>query len=270
MKIRNNRVTWTLAFAIAGWSFHSAHAAKDPRVLDQTAEVVTVDEICDRNCPYAEAHSHGINELWDVERGDNFEVNHRLFDSKKFFFDLAWNINSEMQDPNPLLINKGENPFSTLDFSDGGGIARISDFLFLFAIHDLANPNGEPPSPHAVIYLPFRTYKQSDVELGNRYRLWVIHIPKLKTVCDDQPGPSGRLCHALWRLSEKWKSGDYTQQGLAKEVAREAREFLDHVFDGFSQVLVPPTNADPVQYVYDQFIAIRLHNGIIHGTLSGG
>jgi hypothetical protein len=275
VKNRKNRITWSLALAAAGWWIQFAQAAEDPKVLDQTATVVTVEETCDGDCPFADPHAHGLEDLWDLEPGASFEVNHRLFSSTKLFFDLAWNINSEMQDPDPHLVNKNENPLSSLNFSFEHGTIKISDFLFLFAIHDLANPGGKPPSPHAVIYIPYRTPKQPNVELGDLYRLFVIHIPESDDICRaQQQGVAARLCFALRRLSAKWSSGDYTRQGLTKEAQREARDFLDHLFDGIPMPPKPPgpitVEGDPIKFVYDLIIGIRLHNGIIHGTLGGG
>ena len=268
------RIAWLSAVVMGGASLQSVLAAGDPKVLGQTAEVVIIDESCHDDCPFAPPHDHGLADLWHLKKGSTFEVNHRVFDSKKLFFDLSWDTTSEMQDPDPLLVWNA-NPLSTLNFSYQNGTIKISDFLFLFTIHDLVNPGGQPPSPHALIYIPYRTTDQPNPALGNFYRFFVIHIPDTDGGCDAQRlGVEKRLCHALRRLATKWKSGDYTQQGLAKETSREAREFLDHLFD--EQPKSPDQsgpvvlNGDPIDLVFEAFVGVELHNGVIHGTLGGG
>lgn len=290
--------TIALVVLVAASSLNSkAQAADDPPVLEQTALVVRAIE-CPFPCDNPPPHFHEDFSEWDLEPGETtFKVHRKLWKRSLRFFDLPWNFWNKMQRPDLHLINGDKHPISFENFGEAellkaaaarehGAEEKISanakwpvvidDFLFAFTIHDLKNTGTNDSTPHAIIYLPVRWDLKLPKHEGDNYLLFVFHIPYKVDDCQLVKYTIGkRHCRLLFSLAEKWESENYTTKGLTEEVRRKYRHFLDNIFK-YALADIPQETqpamlrTQQISVVLQWVFEILLHNGIIHGTLSGG
>ena len=292
MNTSMRNVTALFAIFLSGVCGSPAQAADEPRVLDQTALIVSALE-CKAPCKNPPPHFHEAFKDWDITEGEStFKIHRKLSHARPHFFDRPWNFWNKMQKPDLHLVNGDKYPLSLENF---GGADRfkaalmgqpgaeealvantawpikIEPFLFAFTVHMLENTD-KSITPHAILYVPLRWDLSLPKDLGDYYALLVFHIPDDDRDCSYEETKIGeKHCLLMRRLAAKWSSGSYSEDQLTEEARKEYQYFLDHLFDGF------PSPADAaelkslqVSQISQWIERILLHNGIIHGTLGGG
>ena len=277
-------VVWVMIAigAIAG----TARAADTPPVLEQTAEILGT---------FPQDHAHPqLKNFMQYGVGKKFKVNLKFLRRYLRFIDVNGDLIDGMQRPALSLINGEYYPFSEDSLyieqqcrQDGNYVClRVKDFPFAFGIANLKNPDPkDPPSPHAVLYIPGRFDDKLPAQLGDSFIVGVFHIPNTDEGCESMDSPVlKRHCQLLRRLSVIWKSGTYSEGYFAVEVHREYRAFFDYLLEnvcvdsatkqfsiaGMGMANAPGTSIPKMNFeeFVKAFQVIFSHNEIAHGRLN--